>query len=283
MSPLNPSVPLSFMNHSPKKSVDLPLQCSRFWGGKCHPMHKLPWATLLQHSCLLRDFIQQGQLMAVGRQNVISHSREKHHRSFKSQVICWSGGFPSAAAVPSFDQGPRPKCSASPSISLGWDQALSKNSATGWGIRRSSASRRSTLPGSRPQPLAPTPAIGPGPGPSLGLALWWGHSFFFSFFFPPPPSGWKSNKRQWSQKMLVFKQSRNWELDNNSATTESIQPSGGCDTSKKGWCREGGRDLKNEGFHCMLKCILHAGCCFHVEQRKSLSGFVHQRRTYWNT
>lgn len=33
--------------------------------------------------------------------------------------------------------------------------------------------------------------------------------------------------------MLVFKYSRNWEPDNNSATTESIQPSGDCDTSKK--------------------------------------------------
>lgn len=39
--------------------------------------------------------------------------------------------------------------------------------------------------------------------------------------------------------MLVFKYSRNWEPDNNSATTESIQPSGDGDMSKRGgWGEE---------------------------------------------
>lgn len=88
--------------------------------------------------------------------------------------------------------------------------------------------------------------------------------------------------------MLVFKYSRNWERDNNSATTESIQPSGDGDMSKRGGggkkrrC-EGERVLKNEEFHSMLKSILHAGYSFNVEQHSSLSGFVHQRRTYWST
>lgn len=54
--------------------------------------------------------------------------------------------------------------------------------------------------------------------------------------------------------MLVFKYSRKREPDDSSATTEEIQPSGACDTSRRGgvW----GGDLKNEGFHCMLKFIL---------------------------
>lgn len=90
--------------------------------------------------------------------------------------------------------------------------------------------------------------------------------------------------------MLVFKYSTNWDPDNNSATTESIQPSGDGDMSKKAGgdggkkrrC-EGERVLKNEEFHSMLKSILHAGYSLNVEQHSSLSGFVHQRRTYWNT
>lgn len=41
--------------------------------------------------------------------------------------------------------------------------------------------------------------------------------------------------------MLVFKYSRNGEPDNNSATTESIQPSADGDMSKKGRGGRGGR------------------------------------------
>lgn len=48
---------------------------------------------------------------------------------------------------------------------------------------------------------------------------------------------------------------------------------------RRGIC-EGKRVLKNEGFHSVLKSILHAGYSFNVEQHRSLSGFVHQRRTY---
>lgn len=69
----------------------------------------------------------------------------------------------------------------------------------------------------------------------------------------------------------MFKYSRNWEADNNSATTESVQPSGDYDMAKKkkgGGGREKGvvlwevadrRDLKNEGFISVLRCILHTG------------------------
>lgn len=122
---------------------------------------------------------------------------------------------------------------------------------------------------------------------------------FFYFFFLL--SEWKGNRRQRSKKKpknLVFRYSRNWEPNNNSATRESVQPSGDCDTAqkkKKRWRGGGGRegivlrevaerrDLKNEGFISMLSCILHTGWCFNVEQRRSLSGFVHQRRTCWST
>lgn len=65
-----------------------------------------------------------------------------------------------------------------------------------------------------------------------------------TFFFPQV--GGKA-KKQWSQKMLVFKYSRNWEPDNNSATTESIQPSGDCDMSRKGGVC-GGETLKMKDF-----------------------------------
>lgn len=48
--------------------------------------------------------------------------------------------------------------------------------------------------------------------------------------------------------MLVFKYSRNWEPDNNSATTESIQPSGDGDMSKRGGGGKERESLKMKDF-----------------------------------
>lgn len=196
-------------------------------------MHTKPRVTLLKQSNVLWDFFQQEQLISVGKKNMISH-----------RVICqctgtdisvpvksitgvlspnWSGlacgflsrltgGFPSIFAVSSFDWGACSKVQRRlidfPRLGSGpckEERHLLRHPPQ-FQQRQVSAARQ------------------PPPGPE-GNAHW-NHSFF--------PSGWKGNKRQQSKKMLVFKYSRNWEPDNNSATTESIQPSGDGDMSKRG-------------------------------------------------
>lgn len=53
--------------------------------------------------------------------------------------------------------------------------------------------------------------------------------------------------------MLVFKYSTNWDPDNNSATTESIQPSGDGDMSKKPGGMGGRRGVVREGEYLKMK------------------------------